>query len=63
MVVDIEFSPFFFAFFNGGRGAFGSERGLAVPLPFSFFECKSEMKTACNLQNGGACFEIRMSSH
>ena len=41
----------------------GAGIGIGLALARSIFELQNGTITACNLQNGGACFEIRMYSH
>ena len=62
-VLEEEILTFFFVFFSGGGCEVGEEMGFGLLLAVSFFEWKNGNITACNLQNGGACFEIRMYSH
>ena len=50
--------------FFGGVGFAGEEQfEIGVSVSISFLDVKKENISACNLQNGGACFEIRMYSH
>jgi len=58
---DTEDLPYLFDRFYRGRCAVGDGIGLA--LTRSIFELQNGTITACNLQNGGACFEIRIYSH
>ena len=52
----------FYRFYRGRRAA-PEGTVIGLPLALSIFELQSGTITACNLQNGGACFEIRIYSH
>ena len=54
---------FLFERFYRGRRATGNGIGIGLALARSVFELQNGTVTACNLQNGGACFEIRIYSH
>ena len=53
----------FFDRFYRGRCAASDGIGIGLALARSIFELQNGTITAYNLQNGGACFEIRMYSH
>ena len=60
---DPEDLPHLFDRFYRGRRAAPEGIGIGLALARSIFELQSGTITACNLQNGGACFEIRIYSH
>ena len=60
---DTEDLPHLFDRFYRGRRALGDGIGIGLALARSIFELQNGTITACNLQNGGACFEIRIYSH
>lgn len=60
---DTEDLPHLFERFYRGRRATGNGIGIGLALARSVFELQNGTVTACNLQNGGACFEIRIYSH
>ena len=60
---DTEDLPHLFERFYRGRGAAGDGIGIGLALARSIFELQNGILSACNLQNGGACFEIRIYSH
>ena len=60
---DTEDLPHLFERFYRGRRAVGDGIGIGLALARSIFELQNGTITACNLQNGGACFEIRIYSH
>ena len=60
---DTEDLPHLFERFYRGRGASGDGIGIGLALARSIFELQNGILSACNLQNGGACFEIRIYSH
>ena len=60
---DTEDLPHLFDRFYRGRCAASDGIGIGLALARSIFELQNGTITAYNLQNGGACFEIRMYSH
>ena len=60
---DTEDLPHLFERCYRGRGAVGDGIGIGLALARSIFELQNGILSACNLQNGGACFEIRIYSH
>ena len=60
---DAEDLPHLFDRFYRGRRAVPNGIGIGLALARSIFELQNGTITACNLQNGGACFEIRIYSH
>ena len=50
----------FLTVFYRGRRAVPNGIGIGLALARSIFELQNGTITACNLQNGGACFEIRI---
>ena len=52
----------FHRFYRGRRGA-SNGIGIGLALARSIFELQNGTITACNLQNSGACFEIRLYRH
>lgn len=60
---DPEDIPRLFERFYRGRRAAGNGIGIGLALARSIFELQNGTITARNLQDGGACFEIRMYSH
>lgn len=60
---DTEDLPHLFERFYRGRHAVGSGIGIGLALARSVFELQNGTVTAYNLQNGGACFEIRIYCH
>ena len=60
---DTEDLPHLFDRFYRGRRAVPNGIGIGLALARSIFELQNGTITACNLQNGGACFEIRIYSH
>ena len=60
---DIEDLPHLFDRFYRGRRAVGDGIGIGLALARSIFELQNGTIIASNLQNGGACFEIRIYSH
>lgn len=60
---DTEDLPRLFDRFYRGRRAVPDGIGIGLALARSIFELQNGTITACNLQNGGACFEIRIYSH
>ena len=60
---DAEDLPHLFdRFYRGRRGTSGGI-GIGLALARSIFALQNGTITACNLQNGGACFEIRIYRH
>ena len=60
---DAEDLPHLFdRFYRGRRGTPGGI-GIGLALARSIFALQNGTITACNLQNGGACFEIRIYRH
>ena len=55
--------PHLFERFYRGRRAAPGGIGIGLALARSIFELQNGTLTACNLQNGGACFEIRIYRH
>ena len=60
---DTEDLPHLFDRFYRGRRAVPNGIGIGLALARSIFELQNGTITACNLQNGGACFEIRIYRH
>ena len=60
---DTEDLPHLFDRFYRGRCAVGDGIGIGLALARSIFELQNGTISACNLQNGGACFAIRIYSH
>lgn len=60
---DTEDLPHLFERFYRGRRAASNGIGIGLVLAQSIFELQNGTITAYNLQNGGACFEIRIYSH
>ena len=60
---DPEDLPRLFERFYRGRHAALNGLGIGLALARSVFELQNGTITARNLQNGGACFEIRIYSH
>lgn len=60
---DPEDIPHLFERFYRGRRAVGNGIGIGLALARSIFELQNGTITACNLQDGGACFEIRVYRH
>ncbi len=60
---DTEDLPHLFDRFYRGRRAASDGIGIGLALARSIFELQNGTITACNLQNGGACFAIRIYSH
>ena len=60
---DTEDLPHLFDRFYRGQRAVGDGIGIGLALARSIFELQNGTITASNLQNGGACFEIRIYSH
>ena len=60
---DTEDLPHLFQRFYRGRRAAQNGIGIGLALARSIFELQNGTITAYNLQNGGACFEIRIYSH
>ena len=60
---DKEDLPHLFDRFYRGRRASPDGIGIGLALARSIFELQNGTITARNLQNGGACFEIRIYSH
>ena len=60
---DTEDLPHLFDRFYRGRRAVPNGIGIGLALTRSIFELQNGTITACNLQNGGACFEIRIYRH
>lgn len=60
---DTEDLPYLFERFYRGKRAVGNGIGIGLALARSIFELQNGIITAYNLQNGGACFEIRIYSH
>lgn len=60
---DPEDIPHLFERFYRGRRAVGNGIGIGLALARSIFELQNGTITARNLQDGGACFEIRVYRH
>lgn len=60
---DREDLPHLFERFYRGKSAVGNGIGIGLALAKSIIELQNGTITAYNLQNGGACFEIRLFSH
>jgi signal transduction histidine kinase len=60
---DPEDLPYLFERFYRGKSAVGNGIGIGLALAKSIIELQNGTITAYNLQNGGACFEIRLFSH
>lgn len=60
---DTEDLPHLFERFYRGRRTVSNGIGIGLALARSIFELQNGTITAYNLQNGGACFEIRIYSH
>lgn len=60
---DTEDLPHLFERFYRGRRAVGNGIGIGLALARSVFELQNGIITAYNLQNGGACFKIRIYRH
>ena len=55
--------PHLFERFYRGKRAVGNGIGIGLSLAQSILELQNGTISAYNLQNGGACFEIRVFSH
>ena len=55
--------PHLFERFYRGKRAVGNGIGIGLSLAQSILELQNGTISAYNLQNGGACFEIRVYSH
>lgn len=60
---DPEDIPHLFERFYRGKRATDNGIGIGLALAKSIFELQNGTITACNLQAGGACFEIKVYSH
>ena len=60
---DPEDLPHLFDRFYRGKRAAGIGIGIGLALAKSIVELQNGTISAYNLQNGGACFEIRFFSH